>query len=59
MERLIYAKLIYSIHSKINFFPYSEVIHGNTAFKLTKVLSAINQLLNLMLLFFLSFSSLF
>ena len=26
----------YSIHSKLNNFPYSEVIHGSTAFKLTK-----------------------
>ena len=26
----------YSIHSKLNNFPYSEVIQGITAFKLTK-----------------------
>ena len=26
----------YSIHSKLRIFPYSEVIHGSTTFKLTK-----------------------
>ena len=26
----------YSIPSKLEFSPYSEVIHGNTSFKLTK-----------------------
>ena len=25
-----------SIHSKLRIFPYSEVIHGNTIFKLTE-----------------------
>ena len=26
----------YGIHSKLRLFPYSEVIHGSTTFKLTK-----------------------
>ena len=30
------CQLNYSIHSKLRFFPYSEVIHGSTKFKPTK-----------------------
>ena len=26
----------YSIHSKLRIFPYSEVLHGSTPFKLTE-----------------------
>ena len=26
----------YNIHSKLRVFPYSEVMHGNKTFKLTK-----------------------
>ena len=52
----------YSIHSKLKFFPYSGVIHGNTRFKLTKILQSLkknDQLLNLMFLFFVLFSHFF
>ena len=45
----------YSIHSKLNNFPYSEVTHGSTAFKLTKGWQRFNKndrLLNLMFFFF-------
>ena len=50
----------YSIHSKLRIFAYSEVIHGKPTFKLTKGLQSLkknDQLLNLMFLFVLSFSS--
>ena len=50
----------YSIHSKLNIFPYSEVIHAGTTFRLTKGLQKLkknDQLLNLLFLFFLSFFS--
>ena len=48
----------YSIHSKQRIFAYSNVIHGSTTFKLTKGYQEnANQLLNLMFLFFLLFSS--
>ena len=50
----------YSIHSKL-IFPYSEIIHGSTTLKLMKGqqqrLKNNHQPLNLMFLFFLSFSS--
>ena len=45
--------------SKLKIFPYSEVIHGNTKFKLTKDFQRLKQndiILNLMFLFSLSFS---
>ena len=49
----------YSIHSKQRIFPYSNVIHGSTTFKLTEGQQVLknNQLLNLMFLFFLLFPS--
>ena len=31
------CQIDYSVHSKLRTFPYSEVIHGSTTFKLTKV----------------------
>ena len=37
MGTLIYAKLIKVFPPNLGFSPYSEVIHGSTAFKLTKV----------------------
>ena len=49
----------YSLHSKLRIFSYSEVIHASTTFKLTKgyeKLKKNDQILNLMFLFFLSFS---
>ena len=49
----------YSIHSKQRIFRYSEVIHESSTFKLTKGeqrLKKNDHLLNLMFLFFLSFS---
>ena len=41
----------YSIHAKLRIFPYSEVIHGSTTYKLMKSkhwLKKNDQLLNLM-----------
>ena len=49
----------YSIHSKLRVFPYSEIIHGSKTFKLMKGKQRLknnDKLLNLMFLFFLSFS---
>ena len=37
MGTLIYAKLIIVFTSNIEFSPDSEVVHGSTTFKLTKV----------------------
>ena len=52
---------LYSIHSKQRMFPCSNVIHGSTTFKLTKVnkdyRKTLFKLLNLVFLFFLLFSS--
>ena len=48
----------YSIHSKLRIFPYSEVMHGSSTFKLTKGqqrLKKNDQLLNWMFLFFFRF----
>ena len=36
-KRLIHTKLIIVFILNLGFFPYSEVIHGRTTFKLTKV----------------------
>ena len=35
-EGLIYAKLIIVFICNLEFFPYAEVIHGSTKFKLKK-----------------------
>ena len=54
-------QIFYSIHSKLRIFPYSEVTNRSTTFMLMKGqqrLKNTDQLLNLMFLFFLSFSSL-
>ena len=40
---LIYAKLIIVFTPNLAFFPYSEVIHGSTTFKLTKRYQSLKQ----------------
>ena len=37
------CQIDYSIHSKLRIFPYPEVIHGSTTFKLTKGLKKVKE----------------